>query len=370
MKIKNFADGVKKLKGFVESKGTISMEFTENEAGASGKYVKLMASNGVAQATVLCVYEGDETGTYIVGSKLLETAETLSNFGDEFEITLDKSANALKISCGDGEVLQEVCKDTMSLKMESIKDAIHLTVKAKDFAEVVSYGGFAAGDASTFLEVYKGTIILLPCVENDTPCLRVVSACNAFLAGALTEVAVRDTATFTNAVKGERRTVVSAAALSALAKRLVSDEIDLFIGNKQVRVRDGLDVYLFSIVNGNVQEKVVGHVINKVREEYSCNLDGSALKKVLQVAALSGEKRVELCFSENLLTVSASKSRAALPTVGGPEEEKTLPYDVNVLKEVVSLMPSELRVYAPKGAAGLFLEGINCKTYTLPMREE
>lgn len=369
MKIKNFENEVKKLKGFVGGNGTVSMEFTGKDAEPSGKYAKLMASNGTAQATVLCVYEGDETGTYIVGSKLLEAVETLSGFGDEFEIALDKSANALRISCGNAAVLQEVRKDTMSLKMESVKEALHLTVKAKDLAELVARGGFATGDASTSVQVFNGTIVLLPYVEGENAYLRAVSACNAYLAGALVEVGVKDMAMFSNMAAEGKTAVVNVAALSALTKRLVSDEVDLFIGSKQVLVRDGLDVYLFNTVEGAVPPQIIGYVTNKVQEDFSCTLDGSTLKKVLQVAALSGEREVSLCFAENLLTISANKSKAALPTVGGPEEEKTFLFDVNVLKEMVSSMPSELRVYSPKGAVGLFLEGTNCRTYMLPIKK-
>lgn len=387
MKIKNFFEEVRKLKGFVGGNGnvsykgfagsiaTVSMEFTGKEAdpsetgGRTGKYLTLRASNGTAQATILCLYEGDETGTYIVGSKLLETAEILSGFGDEIEITHDENANALRISCGDATVLQEICKDTMSLKRESVKEALHLTVKAKDLAELVTRGGFATGDASTSVQLFKGTIVLFPCEEGENAYFRAVSVCDAFLATALAEVGVKDMTTFTKATTEGKTAVVNVTALSALAKRLVSDEVDLFIGNKQVLVRDGLDTYLFNTVDGAVPPQIIEYVTNKVQEEFSCTLEGSTLKKVLQVAALSGEKKVYLSFAENLLSISANKSKAALPTVGGPEEEKTFPYDVNVLKEVVSSMPSELRVYSPKGAAGLFLEGTNCKAYVLPMKE-
>ncbi len=368
---------LKKTKGFV--KDSIVMEFSvcTTDTGKE-QYLKVVASNGVAQATVAVSYVGDneETVRYIVAPTFIDVVESISVFGDE--VTIEALDNTLKLECGDAVVPVACMKDGTVLKMQSLKkvEKYQASLKAAEFADLVSHGGFAAGDATMPVPVFKETVVFTPCVDGEKLTLRALSCNGAFVASAEAEVETVDGASFNKfagVVEGEtqKSIAINYASLLALAKRIESEKVNLVFTAKQVVVSDGRDVYLFAVVEGAVPGSIVDLVVGEVKKCFEYTLDRDTLKKAITVVCLTGERLARLSFNGETLTIEDGKhtSRAAVPMTAVMDSKAEVLMDANFVKSIASTMPAELTVYSPEGGKGVYFEGTGSKAYLLPVKE-
>ncbi len=371
MNVEALKGALKKLKGFVGE--TVTLVFMEKEAkGEDARYLKITASNGTAQATVLAAYVGDNTEErkYIVSSSFMEAVETISAFGEDVE--LEELDGCLKLTCGDAVVPVGLLKDAVTLTMHKNSEKLQMKLKADDFCDIVSHGGFATGDATVPVPVFRGTVIFEPFEDKDKIYLRAMSCCGVFLATASAEVEVKQMDVFKKYIEENRRVAVNYASLLALSKRFVGDVVNIVITEKQLIVMDSVDVYLFTIIDGKVPKPIVDAVCGEAVRTFSYSLDKETLKKALTVIALTGDKYARLCFDKEVLVIEDSNhtSRASVPLTAIREEKAEFKFDAGALKNIASALPSELIVYGAEGANGLHFEGKNCKALIAPISEE
>ncbi len=377
VKVEGLRAALKKVKGF--SGESLVMEFMTRAAGeGEERYLKIDASNGTAQSSILATYVGDneEAKKYIVSSSIVDVVESISAFGDE--ITVEPLDSCLKLECGGAVVPVGFLKDATILKMTNLKNVEKLQVrlKSEDFANLIAHGGFATGDSTIRMPIFNGTVVLTPCVDGEKLSLRALSCCGVFIAAASAEIETTDSATFNKyagVVEGEsqKSVAINYASLLALTKRIISENVDLIITDKQVIVRDGADAYLFTVIEGQVPQMVVDFVVNEVQTEFEYTLDRDTLKKAIAVVGLTGERAARLSFSGETLTIEDMKhtSRAAVPVTAVKDSKVEVMLDANFVKNIASTMPAELTVYGPAGGKGIYFEGIGSKAYLLPIKE-
>lgn len=362
----------KKLKGFVGE--SIILGFTMNPIkGTEKRYLKLTASNGIAQADIMASYEGDnETAlTYFVGTSFAEIVETIGDFGDEFII--EPTETFLKVSCGTAAVPVPLLPDAMSMKMASLKDKEYLQVSVEKgkFSELIAHGGYAFGTDSR-QPVFNGTVILIPCVDGEKRYLRAVSCSGTIVAGAVTDVEVKDDDKFLKFVESGKTQNVKVASLAVLAKRFASEKIELFFTDKQLIIRDGFDVYLLSVVEGDVPQPITALVTQKAEKKFSYNADASAFKKALTVATVTGAEKVTLAFEKESLAVidAANGNRASITVTAEIEMEKKeeILFASALLKKVLDAMPNEVVIYVPTAGNALYIEGKDCTAFVLKIK--
>lgn len=377
IKIEGLRTALKKVKGFC--KESLVMEFMTRATGeGEERYLKFDASNGTAQASVLASYVGDneEAKKFIVSSAIVDVVDSIAAFGEE--VTVEPLDSCLKLRCGDAVVTVGFLKDATTLEMTNLKNVEKLQVrlKAEDFAYLVSHGGFAS-DPTASAPIFKGTVVLTPCVEKDKLLLRSMSCCRAFLAVASAEVETADSATF-NKFAGkteetQKSVAINHASLLALTKRLVSEYVTLVITDKQVIVGDGEDVYLFTVIEGQMSSTIIGFVVKKVKKGYEFTVDRDTFKKAIAVVSSTGECLfVRLTFEGEVLTIEDGKrtSRVAVPITAIKNDCKAeVALAVDCVKSIVSYMSSELTVYNPEGGTGVYFEGAGSKAYLLPVNK-
>lgn len=367
--VETLAGALKKLKGFTEK--TVILDFSLGSAGdGDERFMQVSACNGTAQANVLTYYTGDnaEAKRYIVSSSFIETVDTLAGLGDE--LLIEEVDGSLKVSCGTAVVPVQLMTDGTTLKMKNIEKLEHLrlTVSAKDFSEVVFRGGFGTGDATMGVPLFAGTVVFSLVEENDKFFLRAFSCCNAFVASATVDVSVKDTATFKKYAAGGC-TAVNYAAISALAKRVTNEAVELIFTDKQMILTDGADVYLFTVVEGAAPSQIVSLVSTEVEREFSYTLDREALRKCLAVVALTKDKIVKFAFEEDKVVLSDSKytSRVECQATAAKAEKKEIVMSAEFVKNIATAMPESFEVYGPKNSTGLFFTGSGCKTFLMPI---
>lgn len=378
--VENLRSALKKLKGFTGN--TIIMKFMTKvvkDGEADERYLGLAASNGTVQAEVMCTYTGEneETKKYIVSAGFADVVETVAVFGDTLYI--EEDGGHLRLECGDAVVSVDLLNDATSLKMTGLKDAekLHIKVNSKKFEELMLHGGFATGDASVPVSAFRGTVVFVPYEEKDSIYLRTISCCMAFFAGAITEVETEDAEAFSRHVNAGKKTVVSMAPVLALSRRLISESVDIFMTDKQMILRDGIDMYIFTVINGDIPKQIVSMICDKVKRKFVYSLNSDLVKKALTVAGLAGDTSVRLIFEDDNLVVSDTKqtSRVCVPVTAVEGEKVERVFNLAYLKLITSSMPAELTVYGPAGvdekqAMGLYFEGKDCRTYVLPLKDE
>lgn len=373
---------LKKMRGFTDKdakKAAIIMEFMVRKTEDGEKrYLKLDSSNGVANASVLVAYTGDneKKQKYIVSAEIVDMVETISVFGEE--VTIEAMEGSLKLECGDAVVPVGFKTEAKVIEFKSLSDTPQCSVilKSEDFANLISHGGFAAGDSTMSVPVFRETVILSPCVSGEKFSLRALSSNGAFIASADVEAETKDTASFSKfagAVEGETQMCVAInyASVLALARRLEQEKILVVLTEKHVVIKDGNDVYLFTVIDGKVPASIIHFVVDEMKKGFEYTLDRETLKRAITVVGLTGDRMARLSFDSEVLTIEDSKhtSRAAVPLVAIKECKTERLMDAGFLKSIASTMPAELTVYGPEGSKGVYFEGVGSKAYLLPVKE-
>lgn len=376
-----FKTALKKTRGFSDK--TIVLNFEDAVIpGSEAHPLMLEASNGTAQSTIGTVYYGDVLKEkIIVSASIIDAIETISAFGEE--LFIEVMDGCLKLICGDAETPIAILNEAVNMEIDmGSEDSLKVNLKASDFTSLVANGGMATGD-SAVAALFSGTVIFTPVIENEKYYLKSLSCCGFFMASAMAEVDVKDTDVFSKfAGVGEnkqRNTAVNYASLLALAKRFVSEDVELYFTSKQMIVKDGRrDIYIFTIIEGNIPTRVV-NALKPVEKEFEFSLDGAALKNALAVISLTNSKalndsdklKARLSFSGDLLTVEDAKhtSRAAVPVVAVKDGLVERAFNAECLKSIANMSSSGLKVYGAKYDCGVYFEGVSCKAYLLPVIE-
>ena len=381
---------LKKTRGFADK--TVILSF-ENAAipGSEAHPLMLEASNGTAQSTIGTVYYGEaRKEKYIVSTSIIDVIETISAFGEE--LLIEVMEGCLKLTCGDAQIPVAIQKDAVNIEIEPESgEGLKVSLKAVDFANLVANGGMATGD-STAAPLYSGTVIFTPAVDAEKYYLRALGCCGYFVSSAFAEVEVKNTegdkvknTDIFNCFAGvgenkQRNIAVNYASLLALTKRLVGEEVELFLSKKQLIVKDGKrDIYIFTIIEGDVAKRILDSLM-PVEKDFEYVFDGTAMKNALAVVGLANSAsandkdkiKARLTFGgETMMVEDASHtSRAAIPAVVIKDNTAERALNAECLKSIASMASRGLKVYGPKGGTCVYFEGVNCKALLLPVVEK
>lgn len=378
VKVADVKKAFAKVKGFIAD--SVVMQLLPKAVGDNGAYRMMFeVSNGTAQASVSTVYYGEGTKLkLIVSSSIIDLVDSISVFGEE--ITIEVLDSCLKLTCGDAVVPVNYLKEASTMDMTAVADALQFSLKSKDFANLVMYGGFASGDATMSVPLFSGTIIFTPLLVGEKCIVRSLSCCGPFVATSFAEVDVTNTDIFyKNAGVGGnkvRNVAVNYASLLALSKRLVSEDVIIYFASKQVIIRDNKDVYIFTIIEGDILSNVLSIAQDEVVKDFEYSIDRESFKKALAVIGTANSlaktsHAARLTFDGEVLTIAdkSHSSRVAVPCTVIKDNKTERMFDADFLKAVANSMPSELKVYGPKGGRGIYFEGAACKAYLLPVKE-
>lgn len=363
---------VKKMKGF--SNETFILTCSANRTADGEKFLaQFQASNGTAQAMVLVPYEADAASeeTFMMGSEFAGVVDTLSAFGEVFE--LEKVGESLKVTCGTATLPLPIQKDAVSFGLDSFNDgAVRMVMKKKELLALITQGGFACSDSAERAFLYQ-TVHLLPEVDGEERKLRATSSNGYMIASAVAPCEVKSDDVFSSWAQEKSGVIVKVTALSALVRRIIEDEVFVYISKKQLMVRDGDDVYCFVCVNEFFPKQFTDMIVARGSIQYNFSVKKADLKAAVNVSGLlnkDGKVKLTRTEDEEFIVSNASGDSFAKVETDGEGMVETRLTILLLMKTLDALLTEEIRLSGSNDVAGVYFSSTSgtADVFLLPIQ--
>lgn len=357
-----------KLAGFIGD--TIVIDCTgQTLEGAPDKVLaQVRACNKTAQAMSVCCYAGDkEPKTMLFTNQIQSVVESLSVFGEE--LVIEPMEGAAKVSRGTASVNVPFASDAASIKAPNTTDALILLFKKEDFQNAVAQGAYVQEDGN--LPALSKTCYFQPCKEGEKRTVKFSSTSGFLYAECECDIVNANEAFEKWTEKG---VIVKAPALTSVARSLSSDNLYVYVTEKQLMIVAGNEVYNFITVEGTFQT-IPSVRAKRFSKDFEMKLDKNKIKSAFKVIGLyteagDAQMSADVAFEETdggKLKVTVKdincKNQVEFEAEGFGNKEIRL-NKTQIIRALDCTAGDTVTIHGTEDTAVVFISGSNEKAYS------
>ena len=335
------------------AKESVLLRFRNLQDGSVG--VQIIATDGFAQSQIGVMVEIDEKVendyTIVLPGDFIGTIKGINSLGDKIEIKVNETHSV--ISCGTAVITLPLLKNGKEIAVCSPeKEKFVAFMTTRDEFKKALLKGALASDNGTGKGVFDNTLFLNFSQVDDQYKLLMITVGGeaAFVSAkyASIQVPAQCEEMINTMVKEEKTVYVTASHFLGMLEH-VSEQISVYVFDKQTVVCSGADTYVFVNKVGNFNIKVLKKLLFKNEYTFNIKVDNAELKKALSVATLNvidDKNKIVMELNKELKISSvAGSSTITVPVKEGSEGEIRIGLNASFLKRAIERCENEVEIF-------------------------